>query len=43
MADKEGEQVDTLPIQAYGWDYDNDVIVPILVDSDGKIEVTDGS
>ena len=40
MADREGQQVDTLPIQLYGWDYDNNVIVPILVTVDGKIEVT---
>ena len=36
MAEKEGAQVDTLPVQLYGWDYVNGVPVKLLVDSDGK-------
>jgi hypothetical protein len=39
MADREGQQVDTLPVQCYGWDYVNSVPVKILVDEDGKLEV----
>lgn len=39
MADKEGQQVDTLPIQIYGWDADNNAVVKIAVDADGKMEL----
>jgi hypothetical protein len=39
MAIREGEQIDTLPVQVYGWDYTNGVPVKIAVDADGKIEV----
>lgn len=38
MAENEGNQVDTLPIQLYGWDYTNNVPVKIAVTVDGKIE-----
>lgn len=40
MSEKEGKQVDTLPIQLYGWDYENNVPVKLLVNSDGETEVT---
>ena len=39
MAKAEGQQVDTLPIQVYGWDYVNNVQVKILVNDDGEAEV----
>jgi hypothetical protein len=42
MANKEGQQLDTLPAQLYGWDYTNNVPVKLLVDADGKIETTNG-
>jgi len=42
MADKEGAQIDTLPIQLYGWDYINAGPVKISVTTDGEIEVSDG-
>ena len=34
MANTEGQQVDTLPIQLYGWDYTNGKPVKLLVDTD---------
>ena len=40
MADREGQQVDTLPIQLYGWDAVNSKPIKILVTVDGKVEVT---
>lgn len=40
MAEREGIQVDTFPIQLYGWDYDNNIPVRILVNSDGELETT---
>lgn len=42
MSNKEGAQIDTLPIQLYGWDYVNGIPVKIVVNSDGEIEVSSG-
>lgn len=39
MATHEGQQVDTLPVQVYGWDYTNNVPVKLSVSTDGVIEV----
>ena len=43
MADAEGKQVDTLPVQMYGWDYVNGVPIKILVNTDGELEANDGT
>jgi hypothetical protein len=42
MANQEGQQVDTLPVQMYGWDYVNNVSRPIVVNADGEIEAVSG-
>jgi len=42
MASKEGAQIDSMPIQLYGWNYATSQPVKVAVDSDGKLEVTDG-
>jgi len=39
MADREGFQEDTLPVQIYGWDYVNNVPVKLLVNADGEVEI----
>lgn len=38
MANREGDQIDTLPVQLYGWDYVNNRPVKLLTDADGKVE-----
>lgn len=40
MAEKEGAQVDTLPIQLYGWDYTANQPVKIAVNSSGEVEIS---
>jgi hypothetical protein len=42
MANFEGQQVDTLPVQLYGWNYDTNLPVKVKVDSYGQIETTNG-
>ena len=41
-AEREGQQIDTLPVQLYGWDYVNDVPVKVLVNTDGETEIDNG-
>ena len=42
MANEQGAQIDTLPVQLYGWDYDNNRPVKMAVNSSGELEASNG-